>query len=260
MTTGRSPQRIVSLVPSWTESVFLLGAGSRLVGATRYCIEPADELQSVPRVGGTKNPKLEKIAELDPDLVLVNSEENRAEHIDWLRTRFPVYESMPRTVRQAAATVRELGAHLGAEREAGAALLEIEAQMARGEAEALTHGTVRVMYAIWKKPWMAINRDTYIHDVLTKAGALNVTADCAARYPEISLDTLRDLSVELVILPDEPYEFGPDDRDELAASGALPAKCEILLVDGKDFCWHGVRTAAGLGRVLDHLAPFRALR
>lgn len=254
------PERVVSLVPSWTETLFELGAGDRLVGATRYCVEPAEGLRSVARVGGTKNPKLEKIAELEPDLVLVNTEENRAEDIDWLRSRFAVYESIPRTVRQAAATVRELGKLLGAEREAGAILLEIEAQIARGEAEALTHGTVRVLYAIWKKPWMSVSRDTYIHDVLSKAGATNVTANWHDRYPELSPDDWRDLRIELVILPDEPWEFEPDDRDELAASGALDPGCDIALVDGKDFCWHGARTARGLGRVLDCLAPFRALR
>jgi hypothetical protein len=103
---AESPRRIVSLVPSMTESVCRLGAADRLVGVTRYCVEPADELRAVARVGGTKNPKLEAIAALEPDLVLVNTEENRSEDVAWLRARMPVLEHCPRTVVEAAAALR----------------------------------------------------------------------------------------------------------------------------------------------------------
>ena len=103
-------RRIASLVPSMTESVCVLGARDRLVAVTRYCVEPEAELRDVPRVGGTKNPKLEKIAALDPDLVVVNTEENRLEDIAWLRERFCVLEHVPRTVGEAAEALRELAA------------------------------------------------------------------------------------------------------------------------------------------------------
>ena len=113
-----------------TETVCRLGASSYLVGVTRYCVEPEEGLRSVQRVGGTKNPKLETIAGLDPDLILANSEENKPEHISWLADRFEVLEAMPRTIPEAAEAVRELGRRLMREEELQDLLLEIEAQAA----------------------------------------------------------------------------------------------------------------------------------
>lgn len=250
------PRRIVSLVPSLTETLFALGVGDRLVGATRYCAEPAAALELVPRVGGTKNPDRAKIAALAPDLVLVNDEENRAEDIAWLRQHFDVFASMPRSILDVADVLRELGARFEAEQEVETMLLEIEAQRARAAVESLSRPCIRVFYAIWKKPWMAVNRDTYIHDVLRSAGAVNVTADHAERYPGFADDELKALAPDLVLLPDEPWEFGPRDVREIEDSG-LFGTAPAILVDGKDFCWHGSRTPAGLGRAIDALAPFR---
>ena len=247
-----APQRIVSLVPSWTETVFEFGAGDRLVGATRYCVEPAAELAEVPKVGGTKNPDLDAIAELAPDLVIVNREENRLEDIEWLGARFDLFESTPRTVREVAEDLRRLGARLDAESEARALVLAIEAELTRAEVEGLRRERPTVFYAIWKKPWMGVNRDTYIHDVLTRCGAHNALANAPERYPEVDLDGLARLGVDLVLLPDEPWPFTEPERDELRAAGTF-GDAAIRLVDGKDFCWHGARTAQGLGRVLDIL-------
>lgn len=253
-----TPRRIVSLVPSLTETLYALGAGDRLVGATRYCVEPAAALEPVPRVGGTKNPDRGKIAALSPDLVLVNDEENRREDIAWLRQRFEVFASMPRSILDVADVLRELGARFEASEEVEAMLLEIEAQRARAEVESLQRRPIRVFYAIWKKPWMSINSDTYIHDFLRSAGAINVTADCADRYPRFADTDLAALAPDLVLLPDEPWEFGPDDRTELDTR-RLFGNAATLLVDGKDYCWHGSRTPQGLGRAIDTLAAYRAL-
>ncbi len=249
-------ERVVSLVPSWTETVCALGAGKRLVACTRYCVEPAADLGGVPRIGGTKNPDLEALAAFDPDLVLVNSEENRADDVAWLRQRFPVYEAMPRTVPEAGTVIRDLGQHLDADEESRAMLLELDAQITRGEVERLTRGTVRVFYVIWPKPWMSVNRDTYIHDVLTRAGALNVAAEHDDRYPSFDASALRQLGAELVLLPDEPYEFGVEHRDAAVRDQLFGAGCPVSLVSGKDFCWHGARSGPGLGRALDLLAAF----
>lgn len=255
-----TPRRIVSLVPSWTETVFALGVGERLIACTRYCVEPMAQLASVLRIGGTKNPKVEAIADLEPELVLVNAEENRAEHIDWLRRRFEVFEATPRSVPEAGDFVRRLGRRLEASAEAEAIVLAIEAQCARGEAEALTKGTVRVFYSIWRKPWMSINRDTYIHDVLRRAGAINVAAERGERYPELDARELAALGAELVLLPDEPFAFTAAHGEELADQGLFGGRCAIRTVSGKDYCWHGARTAPGLGRAIDQLAPYRRRR
>lgn len=251
------PRRVVSLVPSLTETLFALGVGDRLVGVTRYCAEPAAAVAALPKVGGTKNPDLERIAALAPDLVLVNSEENRPEHIAALRERCAVHESMPRTVVEAAGVVRDLGALFGRQDEAAAVTLEIEAQILRGEVVGFGRAPVRVFLPIWLRPWMAVNRDTYVHDVLTRAGAVNVTADRAERYPELRPDEVQDLAVELVLLPSEPYAFTGKHRDALLAERPFGRDVAVVLVDGRDYCWHGAHTPAGLAAAIDTIRPFR---
>lgn len=252
--------RVVSLVPSLTETIFDLGLGGRLVGVTRYCIEPVEGVRFITKVGGTKNPNLQLIEELEPDLVLVNAEENRPQDIAWLSERLPVYESMPRAVLEAADVLRTLGERLGATDSAEAMLLEIEAEITRAEVEGLGLDAVRVFYPIWKKPWMSANRDTYIHDVLTRAGALNVCNGYPHRYPTVELSDVAAQEVELVLLPSEPFVFQERHRDELVASKTFGPRCQVLLVDGKDFCWHGSRTGRALGRVVDLLQPYRKQR
>jgi ABC-type Fe3+-hydroxamate transport system substrate-binding protein len=251
--------RIVSLVPSLTETLFDLGVGPRVVGVTRYCSEPEAALRAVPRVGGTKNPDLDQVAALRPDLVLVNGEENRDEHIAWLKQRFRVHESLPTTVLEAAHVVREIAGVVDAV-DAGEAIgLEIEAQVARAEVESLTRRPVRVFYAIWKKPWMAINATTYIHDVLTRAGAINVTAEGDSRYPVLSPQELKPLSAELVLLPSEPFVFQEAHRRELLDERLFGPEVPVALVDGKDFSWHGSHSGRGLGRALEALRPYRGV-
>ena len=252
--------RVASLVPSMTESVCALGARDLLVAVTRYCEEPAAELRDVPRVGGTKNPKLEKLAALDPDLVIVNTEENRLEDIAWLRARFRVLEHVPCTVVEASDALRELAAALDRDQEALPFLLAIEAQLAACQVDDLLLEPVRVFYPIWRKPWMGVGAGTYIRDVLHRAGAVNVCDDLAGRYPEVDLAWLRAQRVDLVVLPDEPWAFTAAERDELEASGEFPAGTAIQCASGKDFCWHGVRTASGLGAVRSLLRPHRRSR
>jgi ABC-type Fe3+-hydroxamate transport system substrate-binding protein len=259
MNGGAEVRRVVSLVPSMTETVCLLGAQQRLVAVTRFCTEPEGALRDVPRVGGTKNPKLEKIALLQPDLVLVNGEENRAEDIAWLRARVPVLQHEPRSVTEAASAIRDVARALGLAQEAVPWLVRIEAQVTRARVEQLSLGEVRVFYAIWKKPWMGVNRDTYIHDVLSRAGAVNVCAEEGARYPEVKPEELRERGVQLVLLSSEPFPFTEADRVEVETAKAF-GTAPVLLCDGRDFCWHGVRTADGLGRALDLLQPFRPPR
>ncbi|MGE3172121.1 MAG: helical backbone metal receptor [Planctomycetota bacterium] len=248
------PERIVSLVPSTTESVCALGAAPRLVGCTRYCIEPAARLARVPRVGGTKNPALDEIAALEPDLVLGNAEENRAEDLDWLAQRFPVLVQTPTSVAAAAAALTGLGAALGG---AAAAVADtysarIRAQAAAGEllaAQVLAARArpVRVFFAIWAKPWMSVNRTTYIHDVLRLSGAVNVCADDERRYPEVAASRVVARGLDAVLLPSEPWEFDARQRQDLVAAGTFGAAA-LQLCCGRDFCWHGVRAADGTGR------------
>lgn len=255
-----APQRLVSLVPSMTETVCRLGAADRLVGITRYCTHPAEQLHDIVRVGGTKNPVLERIALLAPDLVIGNSEENRGEDLAWLRARFPVLVHEPRTVIEASAAIHELGGVLDLTDAAQAMVLAIAAQVTRAEVALLERGATRVFYAIWKKPWMGANRSTFIHDVLRRAGAVNVCADADDRYPTVAPEAIAAAGVDLVLLPSEPWEFGDDDRREVIERELFGADVPVLLCDGRDFCWHGAHTAPGLGHALDLLLPFRPMK
>lgn len=248
-------RRVVSLVPSLTRTMFDLGRGDWVVGVTRYCEEPAEAVSGLPQVGGTKNPKRDQILELQPDLVLVNTEENRAEDIAWLRERFAVWESMPRTVRESAEMLRSLGRELCCPEIAGRLADEIEAQVEeiQGIGDA---SPVRVLYVIWKKPWMSINKDTYIHDLLSVAGATNVCADRGERYPKLEDAELSGLA-ELVLLPTEPYPFIADDAEVLVVERVF-GDAAVMLVDGRDYCWHGSRTATGLRHANELMKEFRS--
>ncbi len=255
-------QRIVSLVPSTTESVCLLGAADRLVGCTRYCTAPAAALASVARIGGTKNPSREAVVGLAPDFVLCNAEENRAEDIDWLQRRVPVLVQTPRTVIEAAADLRTLADRLDLIEAAMPDLLRIEANLLHIETSAAAAGDgrrqpLRVFYAIWRKPWMSVNRDTYIHDVLRIAGATNVCTDATNRYPEVSPESVVAQGVDLVLLPSEPWEFDDAQRDALRADRTF-GSARLELCDGRDYCWHGVRMADGLGRAYELMTRLRA--
>lgn len=249
-------QRIVSLVPSTTESVCALGAAARLVGCTRFCIEPAAELRHVPRLGGTKNPNRERIAQLEPDLVLANAEENRAEDIDWLRARCRVLVQTPTTVVEAVAALRELAVELDAREELVPFLLRIEAQLAAAAAANLGHRPLRVFYAVWAKPWMGVARGTFVHDVLRCIGAENVTAEAMARYPEVTPEAVVAAGADVVLLPDEPWQFGDEDVTAFAAAGTF-GRARLVRCSGRDFCWHGTAMADGLGRAAGVLRAAR---
>jgi len=247
-----APQRIVSLVPSTTETVCELGATDRLVACTRYCTEPPQHVAHVARIGGTKNPDLAAILRLEPDLVLGNAEENRAEDLEHLAERVPTLVQTPRSVVEAANDLRVLATRLERLDAAEPFLLRIEARIAEAEVESLQRPPISVYYAIWRKPWMTVNGDTYIHDVLSLCGARCVAADERDRYPAIEPADAVARGVDLVLLATEPWEFDEAQRGEIAAAQVFQ-DVPVVLCDGRDFCWHGVRMADGLGRALSAL-------
>jgi ABC-type Fe3+-hydroxamate transport system substrate-binding protein len=255
------PARIVSLVPSWTETLFALGVGERTVGVTRFCVEPAPEVASRVRVGGTKNPDLAAIVKLAPDLVIANAEENRREDIDRLRDNgVAVFVTYPRTVAGAVESMLRLGSVLGVE--PAAAALTRDIVMAVSEVEA-SLGVwmklrLRVFCPVWKNPWMTFNADTYAHDVLRMLGFRNIFAAAGERYPRVTLEQALEQRPDVVLLPDEPYAFSDDDVRELKE--ALPAALgrRVLLVSGRDLHWYGVHMVRGLRALNRLLARVRA--
>jgi ABC-type Fe3+-hydroxamate transport system substrate-binding protein len=250
-----SARRIVSLIPSITEILFAIGAGDRVVGCTIYCTEPAEGVATKTRVGGEKNPKLELIRDLGADLVIANVEENVREHVETLRAwGIAVHVTYPRTVAEGIRLVGELGDLLEAgprAREIGTAL---RVRYDEVRAAAAGRRPRRVFCPIWRRPYMTINRDTYVHDMLAVAGGENVFASAAKRYPEVTLEEVAAAAPEVVLLPDEPYRFRAVHRGDFAAYPDLPAVRDgrLPLVDGKLLSWYGPRIAEAL-RVLPPL-------
>lgn len=238
--------RIVSLCPSLTELVFDLGRGSELVGITDYCVHPADRVGAIEKVGGTKSPAIARIVELAPDLVLLNEEENRREDAEALaRAGVARHESFPRDVQGTADMVRSIGEALERPREAEAIARDIETRSERVRRDVRTKREVSFAYLIWRKPWMAVNRDTFAHALLAQAGGRNVFADRPDRYPEIALDDLASAAPDLVLLGTEPFPFQAKHFDELVEATGLPRE-RFVLADGEYLSWHGSRTPAGI--------------
>ena len=246
---ARPPRRIVSLLPSTTETLCALGLGDALVGITAYCVEPRELVRGKTRVGGTKDPDLGRIRSLAPDLVVANIEENVREHVEALRGwSIPVWVTYPRTVADGIRMIRELGEITGTAARAAEIAGELEAVLAR--VTSASGPPVDVFYAIWREPYMTINADTYIHDLLAVCGGRNVFADRPDRYPAVTLDEVAARRPAVVLLPDEPYRFRRAhlkdfERDDMPAA----RDGRIHLVDGKLFSWYGPRTAAALHTV-----------
>ncbi|MCK6439230.1 MAG: helical backbone metal receptor [Planctomycetes bacterium] len=250
----RLPLRtIVSLVPSITETIFSLGAGERLVGRTRYCIEPKDRVQGIERVGGTKDPAIGRILELKPDIVLANREENRREDIETLRAGgLQVYVTEPQSPAEAMADVEIYGRML--EKTAEAAVFVSRTHRLLNELKSQRQVRApRVVCLIWREPWMAVGRDTYIGGMIRALGGVNVFENATERYFEISADGLREANPDILLLPSEPYHFRERHVAELREMlvGLLCAHGGIRLCNGEDLSWFGARTPDALERLRD---------
>ena len=246
------PYRIVSLVPSLTELVCVLGRADHLVGVTRYCTEPSAVVARLPRLGGTKDPDVLAVVDLAPDLVLVNAEETRREDFQALTdASLNVLVSFPRTLAEAERSIERLGEVLGA----GGAARTMAAEIAAARAQPpLTRR--RVFCPIWRKPWMSFNHDTYADAVLHCCGGDNVCAGRSERYPLIELHAIAQADPEVIVLPDEPYPFSERHRDTLGdLSGTRALRHgRVHFVDGKALSWYGHRTAPALRFFRDLLA------
>lgn len=251
--------RIVSLCPSLTELVFALGRGDELVGITEYCVHPKERVGAVEKMGGTKTPRVERIVELAPDLVLFNEEENRREDEAALRAAgVRCLTTFPRDCQGAADMVRTIGAALDRPSEAERIATDIEARAARARREAEAEGRppVRFAYLIWRKPWMSVNRDTFAHGLLSQAGGDNVFGERIERYPEITASDLGRLAPDAVLLGTEPFPFQDKHVDELCRLTGLGRE-RFQIADGEYLSWHGSRTPAGIDYAAELLRAVR---
>ncbi|MDR9418478.1 helical backbone metal receptor [Gracilimonas sp.] len=226
-------QKIVCLVPSLTELLFDLGLEGQVIGRTRFCIHPENKVKEVEIVGGTKNPRLEKIIEMQPDIIIANKEENRKEDIEILRKYSKVHVTEIDTIQDALLTIANLGQLLGVEHKAQNLVEKIDYLLSKKpEAPELF-----VSYFIWKDPWMTIGKDTYIHDVLDAYNLKNVFRNLI-RYPKTTLEELSSLNPDVILLSSEPYPF--KEKHEAEIREVCPAS-KIELVNGEWFSWYGSR-------------------
>ena len=250
--------RIVSLCPSLTELVFDLGRGGDLVGITDFCVHPADKVAAIEKVGGTKTPKIARIAALAPDLVLLNEEENRKEDEESLaRAGVRSLTTFPHDSAETAEMVRTIGRALDRGDRAEAIARDIEARTRRVREAAKGLRVVSFAYLIWRKPWMTVNADTFAHALLSQAGGRNVFAKLSVRYPEITIDALEKAAPELVLLCTEPYPFEPKHIEELMLLTGF-ARDRFAIADGEYLSWHGSRTPAGIDYAESCIAAARA--
>lgn len=272
------PHRIISLVPSVTESLFDLGLGDRVVGITEYCAHPADQVARLPRIGGTKNVAVAKLIALQPDLVIANREENTRADVEALQAAgLEVWVTNPETVRDAIDLLWEIVRRFDISKQ-GQRIAALEtAYEWTVAASASGESTPGVFCPIWREPaegladwWMTISRDTYVSDLIAVCGGRNVFAgrdrryslaadlDAAQpsraeserdrRYPRVTLAEILDANPDVILLPSEPFAFGQAEADFWEQYPALQAaqNSRIHLVDGSLLTWHGTRLARAL--------------
>ena len=228
------PRRIVSLVPSQTELLHYLGLQDETVGITKFCIHPKEWLRSKTRVGGTKTLNIAAIKKLQPDLIIANKEENIKEQIEALANDYTVLVTDVNNVAEALQMIRTIGKITGKAAKAKTLVAAIEAAFLNIR---LTNTPVNTAYLIWNKPYMTIGGDTFINDMLIKAGLKNIFAR-KTRYPEVTIADLQASHCQLIILSSEPYPFKQKHIAELQQH--LPGT-KIILADGEMFSWYGSR-------------------
>jgi endonuclease-3 len=232
----QGPKRIVSLVPSVTELLTQWGLAQRLVGRTRYCISPKWIRATVPMVGGTKDPDLQKIRDLAPDLVILEKDENPKAVADGLTALgIPWLCLEIRTVKDCAAAWRRLGKALGTPDQA-----ELRAKALEARLKGRRKPGPRTLILIWREPWMAAGEDTYPADLVRQAG---LTPIGGPRWPTLGDEALDALAPDLILLPTEPYRFNARHAAELRRR--FPSS-EVRIVDGQAMTWYLSRTEEGL--------------
>ena len=240
--TGRAldlpskPQRIVSVVPSQTELLSDLGLNDEVIGITKFCIHPSEWFHNKFRVGGTKKLNHDAIDSLHPDLIIANKEENTKEDIERLSCRYPVWISDIQNLTDAYEMIQAIGLITHTINKADEIIANIKQEFrSLVKDEAALHK--KAAYLIWQDPYMTVGSDTFIHSMMELAGFENIFS-VKSRYPEITIDEIRNSGCEILLLSSEPFPFKQKHIDELQP--AMPTT-KIILVDGEMFSWYGSR-------------------
>jgi len=284
-----APERVISLVPSITESLIELGAGGRLVGVTDYCPLPKVS-QEISRLGGTRNPDIGRILELKPDLVIANKEENSREAVSAMEEAgLNIWLTFPQTVEQVLDILWAMARLFHLETGAAPKLLWLERSLEWARRALENSVSSRVFVPIWRGEhpragpwWMTFNEKTYCHSVLEVCGGANIFAgrmrrypleadlgfaeaeapgERDVRYPRVLPEEVRQLSPEIILLPDEPFPWDPTSVDEIKETlrGTPAVELDrIHIIDGRWLSWHGIHLAKALAELPAVLQPLPA--
>lgn len=234
-------RRIISLVPSQTELLFYLGLHAETIGITKFCIHPLEWYRNKISVGGTKTIDIQKIMDLNPDLIIANKEENVREQVEALAVHFTVWLTDVNNLPDALSMIADIGQLTNRETPARELIDQIKINFSHLNNPPLLsqiqNSQLPACYLIWKDPYMTVGFDTFINDMMQRAGFKNIF-DTKTRYPQITLDDIKAANCQFLLLSSEPYPFKQKHLDELQQH--LPGM-NIILVDGEMFSWYGSR-------------------
>lgn len=239
------PRRIVSLVPSQTEMLVDLGLENNIVGVTKFCVHPERIRSEKTQVGGTKNLHLDRVENLNPDFIIANKEENTREDIEALAKKYPVYVSDIENLNDAKDFALDIGVLTGNDEKAQDLVSKIDHTLLHLKNLSKNTEPISVLYMIWKDPYMAAGTDSFITEMLEVCGVHNVLhkwQESGLRYPEISVDQIKALNPDVVLLSSEPYPFKKVHAGELSEKTGI----KTMLVDGEIFSWYGSRIVHSL--------------
>ena len=226
--------KVISLVPSITEALFDLGlTENEVIGRTKFCIHPAEKVENIEIIGGTKNLNIEKIQSLKPDIIIANKEENVKEQVEILMKDFKVIVYDTETIEDNYYLVKNLGLLFNKEEKAQIFNLKIYEVLH----QAKININLNIAYLIWKNPYMTVGSDTFVHNILSEIGFENIFKN-QTRYPEIQVEDLAEADV--IMLSSEPFPFK---EKHIAELKEFYPKKKIIIVDGEAFSWYGTHIA-----------------
>lgn len=228
----KNPTSIISLVPSQTELLFDLGVEQQISGITKFCIHPADKIKSVDKIGGTKKFNLEKIDALSPDLIIGNKEENYKDGIEKLKQKYPVWMSDITNLNEALEMISQIAELVGKKAKGE----ELVSEIRKGFSSISTYSPKRVLYFIWRKPYMIAGKSTFIDEMLSTLGLVNAIEE--NRYPILKPEEIKAIKPDVILLSSEPYPFKAKHFAELSE---LCPNADLRIVDGEMFSWYGSR-------------------
>lgn len=235
---SKKPQRIISLIPSQTELLYDLGLEEEVIGISKFCIHPSSWHQQKEKIGGPKQLNIDKIRSLKPDLILGNKEENIKEQIESLEGIAPVWLSDITTLEEAYDMIHQIGILVKKEEKAIEIVSVTQAKKQDFEKDSRIQSEVKsAAYLIWRKPWMAAAKGTFIDHLMQLSGFQNIFEN-HSRYPEVELEALVQMNPQTILLSSEPFPFQERHAQEIREAGY---KGEIIFVDGEMFCWYGSR-------------------